>query len=272
MMYLEPELSTAFNHGDDLFQVIFNLQGEVYKELDGRRTLRFCCADKHYFLKAHSGVGWREIVKNLVQLRLPVIGAKNEWQAIPRLRQLGIATAPLVGYGQRGLNPARRQSFVITAALENMVTLESFCLNSYGTNDRTQALLIKRWLLSRVAWIARTLHRNGLNHRDFYLCHFLLNPTVKPDNLAATELFLMDLHRVQIRPKIPRRWQVKDLGSLYFSAMDIDLSKRDLLRFIRSYSGGSLRTILTEQDSLWRAVDARAQRMYRSFHQGKYSD
>ena len=67
MMYLKPELLTALDNGDDLFQVIFNLQGEVFKELDGRRTLRFHCADKRYFLKAHSGVGWREILKNWLQ-------------------------------------------------------------------------------------------------------------------------------------------------------------------------------------------------------------
>jgi len=59
-----------------------------------------------------------------LQFRLPVLGARNEWLAIQRLQRLDIDTMTLVGYGERGSNPAQRQSFVITEALEETVSLE----------------------------------------------------------------------------------------------------------------------------------------------------
>ncbi|MST95428.1 MAG: hypothetical protein EXS33_09225 [Pedosphaera sp.] len=35
-------------------------------------------------------------------------------------------------------------------------------------------ILLKRALLEKIAALARTLHEGGVNHRDFYLCHFLV--------------------------------------------------------------------------------------------------
>ena len=73
----------------------------------------------------------------------------------------------------------------------------------------------------------------------------------------------MDLHRAQLRPAIPRRWRVKDIGALYFSAADIGLTRRDLLRFMRLYTGKPLRRTLTEDAAFWRAVTSRAGKFYR---------
>lgn len=53
---------------------------------EARRTLRIEVAGQGYlFVKIHRGVGWKEILKNLLSLRLPVLGAGNEWRAIARL-------------------------------------------------------------------------------------------------------------------------------------------------------------------------------------------
>ena len=37
------------------------------------------------FIKLHYGVGWREIFKNLLLGRWPVLGAKNEWRALAHI-------------------------------------------------------------------------------------------------------------------------------------------------------------------------------------------
>ena len=50
------------------------LQGQVYRELEGRRTLRTEVAGRGYFVKIHRGIGWGEIVKNLLTAKLPVLG------------------------------------------------------------------------------------------------------------------------------------------------------------------------------------------------------
>jgi heptose I phosphotransferase len=245
-----------------------SLHGELIRAKEGRRTICFVLNGKRYFLKAHYGVGWREIAKNLLQLRWPVVSAKNEWLAIQYLERLGVATTPLVGYGLQGINPARLKSFVITAALENTVTLEVFCQPWEEQPPQTRAAIhYKRALLAKLAEIARTLHDNGMNHRDFYLCHFRLDLSqggLSRINHKALNVYLMDLHRIQIRRRTPMRWIIKDLGSLYFSAMDINLTRRDLLRFMRAYRQRPLRTVLVAESLFWRRVGKRAIRLYRN--------
>ena len=52
--------------GRDPFVVVEELKGEVFRELEARRTLRTEVAGRGYFVKIHRGVGWGEIVKNLL--------------------------------------------------------------------------------------------------------------------------------------------------------------------------------------------------------------
>ncbi|MGD6768682.1 lipopolysaccharide kinase InaA family protein, partial [Mammaliicoccus lentus] len=72
---------------------------------------------KGYFVKIHRGIGWGEILKNLVTARLPVLGAGQEWTAIQRLNDAGVSTMTAVAYGERGSNPAQQHSFIITEEL-----------------------------------------------------------------------------------------------------------------------------------------------------------
>lgn len=260
MLELREDLRAEFP-AEDAFDRILSLDGAVYRELGGRRTLRFEIDGRGYFLKAHYGVGWREIFKNLLQMRWPVLGALNEKNAIERLGELGVETMTLAGFGTRGKNPARRESFLITDELQSTISLEDFCRN-WPTEPPAYAL--KKALLEKVADTARTLHRNGVNHRDFYLCHFLLELPLPqqvrgPGRLRA---YLIDLHRVQLRNRTPRRWVVKDVAGLFFSSMDIGLSRRDVLRFMRRYSGKPLPDTLREDRAFWQQVRQRAVRLY----------
>lgn len=243
--------------GRDPFAAVEALQGEVFRELEARRTLRTEVAGRGYFVKIHRGVGWGEIFKNLLCLRLPVLGAGNEWRAIKRLEQLGVDTMCGVAFGQRGSNPASQHSFIVTEELVPTISLEDYCRDwpAYPPD-----VVLKRALLRRVAEMARRMHGGGVNHRDFYICHFLLHldPVPSPANF---KLSLIDLHRAQIRNKTPRRWRDKDLASLYFSALDIGLTQRDLLRFLRQYFDRPLRLILREEDTLLSYLSDEARRL-----------
>jgi hypothetical protein len=104
------------------------------------------------------------------------------------------------------------------------------------------------------------LHENGVNHRDYYICHFLLDLSSIDEN--DPKLFLIDLHRAQIRKITPDRWKVKDIGGLFYSAFDLELTLRDLFRFMRIYSGLSLRATLQTDKIFWRAVFLRAESLY----------
>ena len=255
MIVLAPDFRARLG-GRDGFADLFAIEGEVYKEMPGRKTQRFVVGGKGYFIKKHAGVGWKEIVKNLARLQLPVLGAKNEYLAIERLRSLGISTMRAVGFGSEGRNPATLRSFVVTEALDETVTLEDVC-RAWKANPPN--VKFKWQLIQRVAAILRRLHENGINHRDFYLCHLRL---AAPHTSDST-LYVMDLHRVQMRSRTPRRWKIKDLAALCFSSMDAGLTRRDFYRFVRAYRGERLREILVEEKAFWKKVQHKALKLYR---------
>jgi heptose I phosphotransferase len=257
ILELSSFISTFFP-GQDAFNQILNVQGEVYRSVANRRTLRVELGGQGFFFKVHKGIGWKEIAKNLLHFRLPVTGARNEWLAIRRLEELNIATMKIAGFGERGVPPARLQSFLITDELINTVSLEDFC-REWPAVPPPAAL--KRALIEKVATIAKTLHNNGVNHRDFYICHFLLELATLREPYRADRLtvYVIDLHRVQTRQRTPRRWLEKDVAALHFSSMAIGLTKRDRLRFMKAYRDRPLRRILAGEQSFWQNVERKAQ-------------
>jgi len=263
MLTLDDRLRHAFT-GKDVYRLLEKMPGEDYRRKDGRRTFRCRIGGRPYFVKYHAGVGWRRIFKELCRLRLPVVGAANEWRAIRRLEALGIRTMHLAGYGQQGFDPARRRSFVITAELENTCSLEDYCRDWRKTPP---APGLKRALIGEVARMARVLHENGINHRDFYLCHFLLDLGDSVARMIARgpRLHLIDLHRVQMRGRLPLRWRIKDIAGLYFSSMGIGLTRRDCLRFMREYRGTTLRHTLDADRAFWGSVRSKGKAGYREF-------
>ena len=252
--------------GRDPFAEVESLEGEVFRELEARRTLRTIAGGRGYFVKIHRGVGWAEIVKNLISLRLPVLGASNEFWALKRLAAAGVDTMHAVAFGRRGSNPARQHSFIVTEELAPTISLEDFCRD---WPEQPPAVALKRALIVRVAQMARAMHGAGVNHRDFYICHFLLHLDPAP-TAKAFKVSLIDLHRAQLRQTTPRRWRDKDLASLYFSALAIGLTRRDVLRFLRGYFARELREILEAEAALLSALEREAGRLKQRFER-KYA-
>jgi len=269
-MIVLPEEWQRQWQGKDLFETILSLQGEEFRNMDGRRTLRFEMLGKSYFAKLYSGIGWSRIIKSLLFFRKPpVLSAASEWKAIRKLEELGVSTMTLVGYGERGISPARRQSFIITEDLVQTESLEDFCRD---WKENPPDCRLKRALIKKLAQISRQLHDNGINHRDYYLCHFLLDvssgrETLDPETL---NLYLIDLHRVQFRRQLPFRWRLKDLAGLYFSSLDTGLTTRDFYRFISIYTAKPLQKALIDERHLWHCIICRGQRLQKRFYR-KYS-
>ncbi len=240
---------------EGVFAFIASLEGEEFRALESRRTIATEFGGKRYFVKYHRGIPSAEIFKNLVQLRLPIVSACNEWRAIRRLHELDILAPRIAAYGKRGLLPQTCESFIVTEDVGTQLNLEDLT-RDWGTNPPPFAE--KLALLEEVAGISRLMHSHGICHRDFYICHFLISGQ---KNSTGKKLTLIDLHRALLKKNLAMRWVIKDLGSLYFSALNLGLTKRDLLRFIGFYSGVSLRTALLEQQSFWDEVLSRAMKL-----------
>lgn len=229
----------------------------IYRQREGRKTLRLALGSKTYFLKLHTGVGWREVLKNLVRGRLPALDASREFRAIHSLADAGIAMPGIAAYTRADEAPATRRSLLLTDDLLDTQSLEVLC--AHWAADPPHSAVRYR-VLRGVADIARRMHGAGWQHRDFYLCHI----HVVPASLGrpAPVFYLIDLHRARRRNRLPQRWRIKDLAGMYFSAMQCGLTRRDLLRFLKYYSGGGLRAALQENPRIWRLVQRKAARLY----------
>lgn len=252
-LFLNTEWQNLWQ-GKDPFAEARALQGQVYRSKEGRRTLRFEQDGRGFFLKYHAGVGWKEIIKNLVQLRLPVLGAENEFNACNALKKLNVDTMTPVAFGARGSNPAQQESFLITEELANTISLEDYCKPWSSTPP---SLLEKRTVIRKLAQISKTLHENGINHRDYYLCHFLRADDGKLFRQQDT-LYVIDLHRAQLRKSTPQRWLIKDLAGLFYSAFDLPLTPRDILCFLSVYR----RSWLRESPAVLREIADKAVALY----------
>ena len=243
----------------DAFANIMAMQGKNYRDVGVRKTIQVSLGEKgkdskSYFIKQHFGIGWGEVFKNFLSLKMPVIGAMTEVKAIQKLNEIGIATTPLISYGVKGWNPATQQSFVMTEDLGDIISLETLCAN-WKTNPPAPSF--KRQLIIAVAKLAKKLHQNNLCHRDFYLCHICLDAVLLKQNII--KLYLIDLHRMKVASEAEKR---KDVAALYFSSMDIGLTKRDLSRFKWRY--------IKQSETFWSFLEARALKLYAKFNSDKF--
>jgi heptose I phosphotransferase len=244
----------AFFSKADAFKLARDLEGIPYRQYANRETKKFIFKGSSYFLKYHGPVGWKEIFKNLLQFKIPVVGAKRELTALLKLQSIGIGCPEPVGFMSKGWNPANRHSFLITKSLEGTISLEDFFIQGMY---KKLPITKRRLLLKSIATICKTIHWNGLNHRDLYLCHFHIS-----EEDLEKKIYLIDLHRAQIRRRVPIRWATKDIGGLFHSIIQFGISETDCYRFLSVYFNCSFRRLVTEKSSFINKSRFRAYSMH----------
>ena len=257
-MYMCDELRSLL--GSDVFAALWTLPGKTYRQVERRRTFRFVGPEgAAYFVKLHDGVGWPHILENLFILKPFVLGAHNEFAACRHLAAHGIRVPRAVGFGERGVNPATRRSFVICEALDDFVSLQDIAPDLSGSST---TLDIRRKMISEIALATRAMHAVGVNHRDYYIWHLMLN-TRKFAASNEVELAIIDLHRAQVRRRVPDRWRKRDLAALLYScwANRIGLNRRDWFRFVRDYTGERPAGLIRRQRRFWESVYLRSIRL-----------
>ena len=118
-LFFDEDIKYLFN-GSKSFDLAQKVEGEIYREHANRITKKIIVNHKGYFIKLHGPIGWREIFKNLIQIKIPVIGATRELKALQHLANHGIDTLSIIGYFKRGIIPAYSQSFLITKELKTV--------------------------------------------------------------------------------------------------------------------------------------------------------
>ena len=233
----------------------------------GRRLARFELVGRdglkrRFHLKAHR-LRFRDVLGPLLSLARPVTAnAAREWWGMTELPRLGIATATPAAFAARRRWGLEREGLTVSAHLQDCLSLEDFLrtrLRRAGERSAEERAFV-RALTREIARIARELHRRGINHQDFYLGHFFI-PAEAPLR-EPPRLFLVDLQRLQRRQRVPRRYLIKDLGQLLYSADQFpQFTRMDKVRFLRFYL--QERWLSPGSKRLARAVVRKAERIAR---------
>jgi heptose I phosphotransferase len=120
-----------------------------------------------------------------------------------------------------------KESFLLTDDLGEASRLNDFLKVNGAVPCRGKVLETKKRIVENLADITRKMHSAGMNHRDYYLCHILM------DN--KERLYVIDLHRVNVRDKVGKRWMVKDLAALLFSSLEVPVTHGQRLAFYKRY-------------------------------------
>ncbi|HVC96931.1 MAG TPA: lipopolysaccharide kinase InaA family protein [Pirellulales bacterium] len=244
--------------------IVSTTHGRLLRRLADRENRRFELHLAHrgtrgMYLKTHRTRSWRSWLRARLGVGPGTTPGGTEAEHIARLQRLGVATMPLVAWGQRLGPDGTTESFVLTEELAGFTQLDHFLRRRFPhvadrpTVDRRPAPRDGdlRQLIRGVADVAARFHGLGFNHRDFYCCHFFIRETLR----GRFDVHLIDLQRVEERRWFRRRWLVKDLGQLAYSAPCDRVSRSQRMAFIKRYLG--VRKLRRADKRLIRAVLAR---------------
>ena len=214
------------------FAAWFHLSsGEAVRQIGTRQTTRVNLATGtdpagEIYLKRFGPLGWRERVKNWLSLKRPIHGAAPEFAAILRFRDLQIPTVEPLVFGQD-----RAGSLLVTRGLSGYRDLKEL-VQSQDPSLHPQN--VRQQLAISLGDMTRRMHVAGLHHQDFYLNHILVDVR----DGTPRDPRIIDLGRVGAQRHLARRWILKDLAQLAYSAQRV--SPRDLVTFLRTYLGRPL--------------------------------
>lgn len=243
--------------------------GRCLRALEDRENWRLELHHPHHppqpvYLKKHhirTPVSW-------LRARLGVepgdTAGRVEARNVRRLTAIGIAVMDLIAYGERLHSDGRLESFVLTGELTGYTPLDHLLPKRFPAISRRAARRDPHLpvLIRQLAEIARRFHQSGYNHRDFYCGHFF----VREDEPGQFDIKMIDLQRVQHRRHFRRRWIVKDLAQLAWSASEQHIGCTDRIAFMRHYLG--VRKLRPCDKRLIRAVLAKQARMFRKLGPG----
>ena len=177
----------------------------------------------------------------------------QEYAGMRELTAAGIGTPKAVCYGEQWNALFEKRSFIIAEEIPDAEALERRLPQCFGERATAENLKLRRDFIARLARFIRKFHQTGYRHRDLYFSHIFYSNDGR--------FFLIDLARA-FKPRIlGRRFQIKDLSQVHYSAPRRHFSATDRLRFYAGYTG---RSGLTHKDKLFiRKVMNRAQRMAR---------
>jgi heptose I phosphotransferase len=199
------------------------------------------------YLKRHDRLPWSRRLAALVAPWGDHTPATSEWRHLERARALGVPVPEVVAAGEEVGPWGRLRGFLMVTELVGADEVNRVIPRLADALEPAAFARFKREIVVEMAAIAAKLHSSKSFHKDLYLCHYFLDPTLP----SGRRLTLIDLHRLGRHRFAPWRWRLKDLGQLLYSTEGVaGIDDRDRLRFWKHYRAG--------MTLLWPRLEARA--------------
>lgn len=232
----------------DFAAVMSRTEGEPVKaQLTSRQVHRLRLDDgRVVYLKRYFAIPFIDALRDRLLGRGYDSGIERERLALTRLAEIGISAPQVLVAAEDRSGGLVRSGYLVTRGLPVRQSLETWLREGAPSNNEIEEALVF------VAMLVKRMHEQGVNHRDLYLAHLMIDE-------APVPVHVMDLNRADCRKVVPRRWRVKDLAALQVSTPRARVSLRQRLIFLRLYLGEDLR----RHRDLIRAIDRKAARMRR---------
>jgi heptosyltransferase-2 len=168
-------------------------------------------------------------VRNWLAARRRVSCGVAEANAAEALAAIGINTPRTVCCGEKWGILFENRSFIITEKIPAAESLERKLPAYLEAGTAEPNFERRRDFITRLATLVRTMHEAGLCHRDLYFSHVFLD--------ESGVFFLIDLARVFRPLLLRRRYRIKDVAQLCYSAPASSFTSQDRLRFYLAMTG-----------------------------------
>jgi len=205
------------------------------------------------FLKRYNFPPAAHQLRNWLAARARKSCGALEYAVTSELSATGIGTPKPICYGEQWGLLFEKRSFIITQKIADAEALERRLPPCFSERATSENLKLRRSFIAHLASFVRKFHQTGYRHRDLYLSHIFYSD--------KGSFFLIDLARAFKPHLLARRFQIKDLAQLYYSAPGRHFSRTDRLRFYVGYAGR--RELTAEDKVLVREVIGKAERIAR---------
>ena len=165
-------------------------------------------------------------IKNWLSARRRTSCGLLDLEPTIKLTAAGINTPKVISYGEQWGMFFEKRSFIITEKIPDAESIERKLPDCFNTNKN---LKMRRTFIAQLAAFIKYFHRTKYRHRDLYFSHVFY------DNNGS--FHLIDLTRAFKPVLFSKRFRVKDIAQLNYSAPGRYFSKTDRLRFYLSYTG-----------------------------------
>ena len=234
----------------DSFESIWGYQnGDSVKKIEARSVIRFQLTHqnqkKAIYLKRHNleFVGFSRLFSRFFP-KWGLSQGRLEFENICDFRNSNLPTVIPVAAGEKFFRFFWAESFLITEDFSPYISLEALLEDRPHFFRGPEGEPKKKILINEIAALARKMHQNGFNHRDFNATHILLHYDNGSD---VPKIALFDLQRVERSRFFRFRWKIKSLARLNYSLPDDIFNAEDKLYIFLSYKG---KTNLSPTDSL----------------------